>query len=440
MNRALLLIIGLFLLLTPDVFGQDAGGIDMDAVVVRGDRESRNARVDVYVKVPFSQVTFLNTAEGFTSSYEVMAQAYRVDERGRRQGLVQTRMWDRQVSTALFARTQSTNIVDRSSGTLELPPGNYAISVRLRDPASQMVYQQEQVIQVRQMNRPVAVSDLILLSDHRAGSNQITPAASGRVSTDENGFTFFYEVYADEPQTVHLHRQVTRLHTGGQSLMRTIFRFGRDREEDESNITFDLEEPQRLRAGRNPSIVEIPISDLKAGEYLVRLRVQDENGRVLDTAERVISVHWSGLDEHIRDLDEAIDQLQYIAKRPEIEHIKSGRTQDERLARFQEFWDKRDPTPNSPRNERMEEYYYRIDYANRRFTSLRDGWRTDRGHVMVLFGEPDRIESHPFDFNVRPYEVWYYHRIGRRFVFIDRANAGDYELMVPIWDERTRIR
>jgi GWxTD domain-containing protein len=161
---------------------------------------------------------------------------------------------------------------------------------------------------------------------------------------------------------------------------------------------------------------------------------------VLDTAERVVSVNWSGLDEHIRDLEEAIDQLQYIAKRNEIDHIKGGRTPAERLTRFQAFWDKRDPTPNTPRNERMEEYYYRIDYANRRFTSLRDGWRTDRGHVMVLFGEPDNVESHPFDFNVRPYEVWYYYRIGRRFVFIDRSNVGDYELMVPIWDERTRIR
>lgn len=439
MSRPLILILGLLLFVLPDVAAQDAG-FDMDAVVVRGDTPSRNARVDVYVRVPFARVTFLNTPEGFSGTYEVLAEAHRVDDRGRRQGLAQTRMWDRQVSTSLFARTQSDAISDRSSGSFDLPPGQYSIDVQLRDPASQKVYSSEQVIEVRNLNRPVAVSDLILLEGHRAEANRITPAATNRVSTDHSALTFFYEIYADVPQNVRVHRQVLRLHTGGQSLMRTIFRLGRSSDDDDANVTFEHEEPTQLRAGRNQSILNIPVDDLKAGEYLVRVRVQDEVGRALDVAERVISVHWGGLDEHIRDLDEAIDQLQYIAKRREIDHIRSGRSPSERLARFQEFWDKRDPTPGSARNERMEEYYYRIDFANRRFTSLRDGWRTDRGHVMVLFGEPDHIEAHPFDFNVRPYEVWYYYRIGRRFVFIDRSNVGDYELMVPMWDERTRIR
>jgi GWxTD domain-containing protein len=436
----LLLLLVLVLFAAPPAAAQDGSAFDMDAVAVRGDRPSRNARVDVYVRVPYNILTFLNTPEGFTGSYEVTAQAYRLDDRGRRQGLVQTRMWDRQVSTTLFARTQSDALSDRSNGSMDLPPGEYVVDVRLRDPASQQVHRQEQIIEVRNLNRSVAVSDLVLLEDHRASENRITPAASNRVGTEDRGFTFFYEVYADAPRTVRVHRQVVRLNTGGQSLMRTIFRFGRDRTDDNANITFEHEEPTQLRAGRNQSVLDIPLAEMKAGDYVVRLRLDDEHGRLLDATERIISVHWSGLDEHIRDLDDAIDQLQYIAKRQEIEHIKSGRNTPERLARFQEFWDKRDPTPQTARNERMEEYYYRIDYANRRFTSMRDGWRTDRGHVMVLFGEPESIESHPFDFNVRPYEVWYYHRIGRRFVFIDRSNVGDYELMVPIWDERTRIR
>jgi GWxTD domain-containing protein len=437
-RRISTLLLGLLLFVLP-VAAQD-GGFDIDVVSVRGEHESRNARVDVYVRVAYPQLTFLNTPEGFAASYEVTAHAYRVDSRGRRQGLAQTRIWDRQVATPLFARTQSAGLVDRSNGSLDLPPGTYALDVRLRDPASQQIYRQEQVVEVRNLNRPVAVSDLILLEGHRASENQITPAASNRIGTEARGFTFFYEVYADAAQSVHVHRQVVRLNTGGQSLMRTIFRLGRDRDDDAGDVTFEHEEPLRLRTGRNQSVLDIPLADLRAGDYLVRLRVSDAAGRVLDTAERVVSVNWSGLDEHIRDLEEAIDQLQYIAKRNEIDHIKGGRTPAERLTRFQAFWDKRDPTPNTPRNERMEEYYYRIDYANRRFTSLRDGWRTDRGHVMVLFGEPDNVESHPFDFNVRPYEVWYYYRIGRRFVFIDRSNVGDYELMVPIWDERTRIR
>jgi hypothetical protein len=275
-RRISTLLLGLLLFVLP-VAAQD-GGFDIDVVSVRGEHESRNARVDVYVRVAYPQLTFLNTPEGFAASYEVTAHAYRVDARGRRQGLAQTRIWDRQVATPLFARTQSAGLVDRSNGSLDLPPGTYALDVRLRDPASQQIYRQEQVVEVRNLNRPVAVSDLILLEGHRASENQITPAASNRIGTEARGFTFFYEVYADAAQSVHVHRQVVRLNTGGQSLMRTIFRLGRDRDDDAGDVTFEHEEPLRLRTGRNQSVLDIPLADLRAGDYLVRLRVRMRRG------------------------------------------------------------------------------------------------------------------------------------------------------------------
>ena len=69
-----------------------------------------------------------------------------------------------------------------------------------------------------------------------------------------------------------------------------------------------------------------------------------------------------------------------------------------------------------------------------------DGWRTDRGQVLVLFGEPDFVERHPYNFNAKPYQVWYYYRIGKQFIFVDEDGVGNYELLIPIWDERNRIR
>jgi hypothetical protein len=88
----------------------------------------------------------------------------------------------------------------------------------------------------------------------------------------------------------------------------------------------------------------------------------------------------------------------------------------------------------------MEEFYYRISSANQRFGSGVPGWRTDRGQVLVSFGEPDITERHPYNYNVEPYEVWWYNRIGRKFIFVDKTGFGDYELLVPIWDDATRIR
>ena len=88
----------------------------------------------------------------------------------------------------------------------------------------------------------------------------------------------------------------------------------------------------------------------------------------------------------------------------------------------------------------MEEYYYRIEYANRVFGNIVPGWKTDRGHVLMEFGYPDLIDRQTYSFGAEPWEVWYYYRIARQYIFVDKTGFGDYELMVPIWYERTRIR
>ena len=420
-------------------FVTDDGAFRVDAVVVRADEETRDARVDVYVEVPFNSVTFLSSSTGFAASYEVTAEAHRVDQRERRGGLVQTRTWEATARTEFFAQTRSADLTDLSTSTLSLPPGRYLLNVRLRDTASNSVSSSEQLLIVRDISGSVAVSDLVLLRDYDADSGTISPIVGANLDTDAAGFTLFYEVYARAPVDIEVRQEVRRVVSGNRSLLRSVLGIGRDRDESEGDVTYQRTEPRRVAAGRNASLIDIPMADLKAGDYIVRLDLLDTNGSLIDTAERIVTVRWSGLDEHIRYLDEAIDQLRYIAKDREIRYIREARTREQRLTRFREFWDKRDPTPGTERNERMEEYYYRVNAANQRYTHLRDGWQTDRGYVMVIFGEPDYVER-PLNFDVRPYEVWYYYRIGRRAIFIDRSGMGDFELMVPIWDERTRIR
>ena len=104
-----------------------------------------------------------------------------------------------------------------------------------------------------------------------------------------------------------------------------------------------------------------------------------------------------------------------------------------REALFRDFWKRRDPTPGTEQNELMQEYYYRVEYANTHFSTNRNGWETDRGRIFILYGEPSDVEQHPFEINSKPYEVWYYNALNRRFVFVDYTGFGDYELVEPEW-------
>ncbi len=73
----------------------------------------------------------------------------------------------------------------------------------------------------------------------------------------------------------------------------------------------------------------------------------------------------------------------------------------------------------------MEEYYFRVAYANERYGRFHDrGWNTDRGEIFIRFGEPDYVEDHPFNYGTQPYQIWNYYGQGRRFIFIDEHGHG----------------
>jgi GWxTD domain-containing protein len=121
-------------------------------------------------------------------------------------------------------------------------------------------------------------------------------------------------------------------------------------------------------------------------------------------------------------------------------------TNEEREQFIEHFWQVRNPDPDLGENSFKEEHYRRIAYANERFSSGVPGWRTDRGHIYILWGPPDEIESHPtggtYD---RPmwqgggstttysWELWRYHHLedigdNIELEFVDPSGSGEFHL------------
>ncbi len=114
---------------------------------------------------------------------------------------------------------------------------------------------------------------------------------------------------------------------------------------------------------------------------------------------------------------------------------------EERQRFILNFWDKRDPDPDTDINEYKEEFFRRIDYANDRFREGPPGWKTDRGRIYIYFGSPDKIEEfHPMQTEaearagvsmqsrVRNILRWTYYRYGMAVDFYDRR--GDYTYVI----------
>jgi len=393
--------------------------------------------------VPYSSLQFISQSGKFAAQYTVLAELYRVDEDGDQQSVVVSRIWERTLpQLESYDETQS-NTLDYTTHTVsDIPPGVYVLEVQIEDGFAGSSFVKQIPVKVRALDAFASLSDILLADSYDVQSKTIVPSVTAIVGNDRGLFMLYYEMVAQEALKARVSYSVYKRKNGDDARsVLGLLGLGKKEEPVEANFSFEAHDLLSLRKGRNLATLSIPLDEFEVGDFAVEITISDENGVVFDVVRKIISVRWMGLADQIRDVSEAVEQLTYIAKGRELKWLRSGETEAEKAERFYQFWKKRDPTPLSDRNERMEEYYFRIAHANREYGNFSKGWQTDRGQVFVLYGEPDYISRHTYSFGVsKPYEVWTYNSFGRRFIFIDRTGVGDYEIHIPIWDERNRIR
>jgi GWxTD domain-containing protein len=132
------------------------------------------------------------------------------------------------------------------------------------------------------------------------------------------------------------------------------------------------------------------------------------------------------------ELDDIWAKSKYKAVPQEIKGFTKIKGENSKRQFLYEFWKKRDTDVSTSENEAFREYLIRIDESNKRFgTMSKIGWKTDRGRVYILYGEPSEIERFPNQMDTKPYEIWHYNDLegGVIFVFADLSGFSDYMLI-----------
>ena len=139
---------------------------------------------------------------------------------------------------------------------------------------------------------------------------------------------------------------------------------------------------------------------------------------------------------------EWVNLTKYIITPKEKAVFKELRSDRERDDFIELFWQQRDPTPGTLQNEYKEEHLRRFAYANKylQHGSSREGWKTDRGRMYIILGEPENRET--IDGSILyPMEVWTYRsqpRLGFktdfRVVFYRKGGLGEYRIYDPFAD------
>lgn len=171
------------------------------------------------------------------------------------------------------------------------------------------------------------------------------------------------------------------------------------------------------------ALVNIPGSKLANANY--RLTVTQKGSNKV-AAQDVFQTIWPDIPNSLLSLDVAVDMLSFIASDKTIDKLSNG-SKKEREQRFRDYWKKRDPTPETEYNELMVEYYKRIDYAFRNFSSKQIlGYKTDQGEIYIKYGAPVN-KNRKFPSDGPTIEIWSYP--SREIVFKATSGFGDFRLV-----------
>lgn len=411
----------------------DAQSTRFDADVVATRLSDTTARVDVYVVIPYQQLSFVRDGALYNARYEVMVQLRTTGD-----SLTKEKTYLESLQESNYDVTiGKTGKFVFHQKTLASVTGDYTVTITVTDDNARRTHSE-----VRSLHIPdyahvsVGLSSLLMASAiaDMAGQRSITPHIGLDVSDLRQGVFAFFETYAKKRDAL-----------------------------DAVYLCINAQGREVLRSKRLPIVVDsgtvrhflkVQTQLLSQGTYVMKLGVfphvadtaaDADFGNALATMSHPLTVEWgTGVPQTEDDIDRAVAQLRWVATSDDMDKIRSAPTLEAKRDAYKRFWDDRDPSPGTLRNEAFELYMARIRYANEHFKGYAgEGYASDQGMIYVIFGEPSSIEPHPYEYITYgiyhgPYTVWYYQRYNRNYVFIDQDGFGDYRLASPLPIERFR--
>jgi GWxTD domain-containing protein len=369
----------------------------------------KSGRIYIYSNIVNDDLTFIkNDSTGIYEAAVDWEVAF-IDEDEERQ--VGFRSVKKEVYETDYKETNNREKNILLSTYIDIPAGEYEITTQMRDLMSKKGVSRKIEVEMYDFEASgIDMSDILFLNEAEVDSignlAHFVPRVKNNFSREYPYLYIYTEIYSDEyPATVKL-----------------TYLFENLNEEIEGDTVIFTE----VQGPLTSQILEIRQDRITKNNY--KCVVQLERGG--DTIERFrnISFYWVNIPETNEDLSMALRQMRYIIESDSLD-IYEDAPLESKIKFFESFWARRDPNPNTEANELMEEYFSRVNYANREFSSFSDdGWLSDRGRILIKFGMPDDVERHPFEIDRYPFVVWRYYTLRKTFLFSDRTGFGDYRL------------
>jgi GWxTD domain-containing protein len=220
--------------------------------------------------------------------------------------------------------------------------------------------------------------------------------------------------------------------------------------DSEGNSVRDF--PEKIKSTSSTIIAETGgtnIITLASNDYQLVVEIEDMLSRAKQIVKKKFRVNRPsrdskevqaqtrpvGYEEYFNYTEEQLDaefeKATYVAIDEEVD-IYDELDKESKKRFLAEFWSRRDPDPTTAVNEYKRRYFDYLEYADVNYTTaFREGWETERGRVLLVYGKPDEIERYPSSMDSSPYEIWQYYGLegGSNFIFADLTGHGSFELL-----------
>lgn len=265
----------------------------------------------------------------------------------------------------------------------------------------------------------------------------VIPNASKQYFSTYGEVLFYHEVYNSKKSCLKHYRIEYKILDAVKKVQRVI-----------TKKSFELSD------NAISEIQSIPVPELATGVYFLDISIyKDEDETPLDkVTHKFFYMNFEKAPELIAKFteNELFERSEFITMDEEtiqrefdkLKFVMSNQDLDiwENLTELKgkqralfTYWRNKDPDSTTYYNEAKEEFDRAVRYANTyyQFAPSIEGWRTDRGRVLLKYGFPMVVESFPRNGEQIPCEIWYYGEAGggAYFYFVDRGGFNNFILV-----------
>src|SRR5690606_37828785 len=356
--------------------------------------------LDIYLSIPHTSLVYIQQGEGYRATYDAHV---RISATGASTPIYQE-TWSDTLLSQSYESTQSFGRAIRIE-RVDLSAGAYEVEVSLEDAESGATTVRRQVVTVPEPEvGQVALSQILL----RVSRNDepTDPAVFIHIPKGYDSLQAVTELY-NAPDELSVRFALIRF--ASDTLVATPPHWFTPAHFTLEYMGVDYQDHDTVQVSRRTirdaaDGFEMEFDRPVLANAVYMAVVSPRGSEDLIESRRYFTIQGESFPR-VGTLRDMVAALAYIARDREMDYITAAESEEELKRRFDAFWAERVPNRQAAANL-LARYYERVEEANVLFTSHKEGWKTDRGMIYIVFGPPAYVENR---FNRRD---WYYYERG----------------------------